>query len=173
MSDISKIRIVHIVTRLDFGGAQFNTLYTAANLDRSAFEVHLLAGPGGTMDKDIPMSHGSVLHKDIDISIIPELRREISPFYDIKAVFSIAAKLRQIRPDIVHTHSSKAGILGRMAARIAGVPIIVHTFHGFGFHPYQNAFTRNMYVLLEKFCAAFSSALIFVSKSNMDYAQWS
>ena len=170
MPENCKIKIVHIVTRLDFGGAQFNTLYTADNLDKSIFEVHLLAGPGGTMDKDIPMSHGSGHHKGIDISVIPELRREISPFYDIRAVFAIAAKLRQIRPDIVHTHSSKAGILGRIAARIAGVPLIIHTFHGFGFHPYQNALIRKIYVSLEKFCARFSSALIFVSKSNMDYA---
>ena len=161
MKTKKKYKIVHIVTRLDFGGAQFNTLYTASHLDPFRFEVSLLAGPGGTMEK-IP--------EDISVNVIPELRRSINPYYDIKALSALASRLKEIKPDLVHTHSSKAGILGRIAARMAGVPFIVHTFHGFGFHPYQNAAVRNLYVMLEKYCASFSSALVFVSKSNQEYA---
>jgi len=159
---MKKYKIAHIVTRLDFGGAQFNTLYTASHLDPARFDVSLLAGPGGTME-NIP--------EDIAVNVIPELRRSINPFYDLKALFALASRLKDIKPDLVHTHSSKAGILGRIAARMAGVPFIVHTFHGFGFHPYQNPAVRNLYVMLEKYCATFSSALVFVSKSNMEYAR--
>ena len=158
---MGKIKAVHIVTRLDFGGAQFNTMYTASHLNPRLFDITLLAGPGGTMEK---------LPNGIKAEIVPELRRSINPYYDLKALFALARRLKEIKPDIIHTHSSKAGILGRLAAKMAGVPFIIHTFHGFGFHPYQNPAVRNLYVMLEKYCASFSSALIFVSKSNMEYA---
>ena len=99
---MKKYKIAHIVTRLDFGGAQFNTLYTASHLDPARFDVSLLAGPGGTME-NIP--------EDIAVNVIPELRRSINPFYDLKALFALASRLKDIKPDLVHTHSSKAGIL--------------------------------------------------------------
>lgn len=156
-----RISVAHILTRLDMGGAQFNTLYTVANLNREQFNATLVAGPGGTME-GVP--------NDVEITFMSHLRREISPLHDIMAVFQIAAYLKRTRPDIVHTHSSKAGIIGRIAARIAGIPVIVHTAHGFGFNPYQNTVVRGFYVFLERLCARISSALIFVSKSNMDYA---
>lgn len=163
-----KIKVCHIVTRLDFGGAQFNTLYTASHLDKDCFDASIISGPGGTMSEN---TGGIPFISPEKLSVVNDLRREIGPFRDIKAVFRIAAQLKKIKPDIVHTHSSKAGILGRIAALMAGVPAIVHTFHGFGFHPYQNCFVRGFYVLLEKICASFSSRLVFVSKSNIEYAK--
>lgn len=156
------IKVAHIITRLDFGGAQGNTLYTAAHLDRSRFAVTLLAGPGGALDA---RAEAAITQ------FVPELRREINPFYDLLALHALYRRLKALSPGIVHTHSSKAGILGRLAAAAAGVPVIMHTFHGFGFHPGQNFLVRNLYITLERFCARFCARLIFVSKDNMATAR--
>lgn len=150
-----------MVTRLDMGGAQFNTVYTVTHLNKDIFDVYLLAGPNGTM-QNIP--------DGTKVEFIPQLQRSINPVSDLKALLAIYKNIKKINPDIIHTHSSKAGILGRIAAYFARVPVIIHTFHGFGFHPLQNFLVRNTYILLEKICALFSSALIFVSESNIQYA---
>lgn len=155
-------RVVHLITRLDFGGAQGNTLYTARSLDRARFEVTLVAGRGGALQEQADASR----------TVFAEnLVREISPLRDLAALFELRSLFRRLRPDVLHTHSSKAGILGRLAAALAGVPVVVHTFHGFGFHPLQHFLVRGLYVLLEKFCARLSDALVFVSRSNMDTAR--
>ncbi|OIO05244.1 MAG: hypothetical protein AUJ51_00135 [Elusimicrobia bacterium CG1_02_56_21] len=152
------VKVAHIITRLDFGGAQANTLYTASALDRARFDALILSGPGGLLESKAEAGR-----------LIPVrcLAREIDPFKDTAAFFELSALLRGMGAAIVHTHSSKAGILGRLAAAAAGVPVIVHTFHGFGFHPRQNFFKRRTYILLEKICARFTDALVFVSRSNM------
>ncbi len=156
------VKVVHIITRLDFGGAQANTLYTAAHLDKDRFDATVIAGPGGILDgKAEP---GRLLHAS-------RLGREIRPLGDLAALLELRAMLRRLKPDLVHTHSSKAGILGRLAAALAGVPAVVHTFHGFGFHPRQNPLKRAFFVLLEKFCARLCGALVFVSRANMDTAR--
>ncbi len=156
------IKAAHIITRLDFGGAQANTLHTARTLDRSRFEASIICGHLGDID-----------HRVDDANIIraEHLVRQISPLEDLRAFFELRAKLGEMKPQIVHTHSSKAGILGRLAAWSAGVPVIIHTFHGFGFHPRQGFLKRNFYIALEKFCARFSDALVFVSKANMETAR--
>ncbi|MCI0567317.1 MAG: glycosyltransferase, partial [Acidobacteria bacterium] len=123
-----KIRICHIITLLELGGAQQNTLYTASHLDRRRFEVSLVAGPGGLLDAEaeaIPL---------LQTHWIPELVREVNPARDFVALMKLTRLLRRLKPDLVHTHSSKAGILGRWAAHLAGVGVVVHTIHGFGFH---------------------------------------
>jgi glycosyltransferase involved in cell wall biosynthesis len=156
------LKVAHIITRLDFGGAQGNTLYTAANLDRARFDAVIIAGPGGILENKA--EPGRLLTAG-------NLVREINPVKDLAAFFELRAMLRNLDPDIVHTHSSKAGIIGRLAAASAGVPAVIHTFHGFGFHPEQSAFKRSFYILLERFCARLSTALVFVSKANMETAR--
>ncbi len=157
-------KVIHLVTRLDLGGAQQNTLHTVRHLDPSKFEAVLLCGPGGMLDEEV--------RKDprMRVIFIESLHRDISPFHDLLALLELAKVFIAEKPAIVHTHSSKAGILGRLAAVLAGVPIVVHTYHGFGFHDRQPAFVKNLYVYLERLCARFTSALIFVSKANIDYA---
>ncbi|HAF94926.1 MAG: hypothetical protein A2021_07935 [Elusimicrobia bacterium GWF2_52_66] len=155
-------KVIHIITKLEFGGAQENTLYTAAHLDKGRFSVKLACGPGGEL---------SGKTGGIDTVYIPSLRREINPFGDIAAFFGLYRLLKKEKPDVAHTHSSKAGILGRLAARLAGVPVIVHTVHGFGFNNRQNLLKRKLFVFLEKFCAQLADALIFVSVSNMETAR--
>ncbi len=156
------VKVAHIITRLDFGGAQGNTLYTVRTLDRSRYVTVLICGPGGDLDGG---GH------DGDVRRAAHLAREIAPLKDLLAFFELRAMLLAIDPDIVHTHSSKAGILGRLAAWSAGARVIIHTFHGFGFHPRQSFLVRWLYVTLEKFCARFSDALVFVSEANLRTAR--
>ncbi|HAH31517.1 MAG TPA: hypothetical protein DCL44_04295 [Elusimicrobia bacterium] len=154
-------KIIHIITKLELGGAQSNTIYTAAHLDKEHFLVSLVCGPGG----DLSGKTG-----DTNTITVPFLRREVNPFRDGAALLELYLLLKKEKPDLVHTHSSKAGILARAAARLAGVPVIVHTFHGFGFHDRQNFIKRRLYIFLEKLCARFTDALIFVSAANRETA---
>jgi glycosyltransferase involved in cell wall biosynthesis len=158
-----RIKVAHLITRLELGGAQRNTLHTAAHLDPARFDVLLVAGAGGMLDAE---TNGAPYRT----VLLDSLAREVNPLRDLLALLELWKLLAAERPDVVHTHSSKAGILGRLAAALAGVPVVVHTYHGFGFHDRQNPVARSVYVLLERLCAALSSALVFVSRANVDYA---
>ena len=156
-----KLKVIHIITMLEMGGAQGNTLFTVANLDRSKFDVGLITGPGGILDeeaKKIP---------DISLTFAPPLVREVHPVKDALALAALTKILKREKPDIVHTHSSKAGILGRLAAKAAGVPRVIHSIHGFGFNRYQRLFERSAYVLLERWMAHFTDVLIAVAEENI------
>jgi glycosyltransferase involved in cell wall biosynthesis len=157
-------KVVHLVTRLDLGGAQQNTLHTIRHLNRALYEPVLVCGRGGLLDDEAA--------KDPAIRVVwaDSLHRDISPLHDLLALLELTRIFLAEKPDIVHTHSSKAGILGRLAAVLSGVPVVVHTYHGFGFHDRQPAFVKNLYVILERLCARFTDALVFVSKANIAYA---
>lgn len=159
-----RIKVAHIVTLLELGGAQQNTLYTVQTLDRSRFEAILLCGRGAFLDREASTN-------EFPVFFVNTLVRPIRPLQDLFAVFEMMLILRREKPDVVHTHSSKAGILGRWAAWLAGVPVIVHTYHGFGFTAEQKWLTRRIYVFLEKLTAPLSTALITVSKSNRTEAR--
>ena len=113
------IKVAHVVTRLDLGGAQQNTLHTVRTLDRARFSPLLICGEGGVLDAEV---RGDPAVRAI---FLPDLVREVAPARDLLALFQLANLLRAERPDVVHTHSSKAGILGRLAAATAGVPVVV------------------------------------------------
>jgi len=155
---MAKIKVVHIITLLELGGAQENTLYTCEHLDKNKFDVMLLCGKGGILDAQT---------KNIRIYFVKELMREICPFYDLIAFIKIYKILKKEKPDIVHTHSSKAGIIGRWAAYYAKVPLIIHTFHGFGFNDEQNYFVRKIYILAERLTAKITDKLVAVSYENI------
>jgi glycosyltransferase involved in cell wall biosynthesis len=156
-----KLKVVHIITMLEMGGAQGNTLFTVANLDRSRFEVGLITGPGGILDDEARKI------ADLDLKFVSTLVRPVQPFKDLAALVEITKILKKAKPDIVHTHSSKAGIIGRLAARIAGVPKVIHSIHGFGFNPYQKFLVRWLYIYLEKLMAGCSDVLIAVAEENI------
>ncbi len=158
-----RIKVAHIITQLELGGAQQNTLYTVEHLARERFEPILLCGRGAYLDKETE-------RVDFQTFFINSLVRPVSPFLDLVALAEIFLVLRREKPLIVHTHSSKAGILGRWAARLAGVPLIIHTFHGFGFTPEQNFWTRRFFIWLEKAAARISTALVAVSHANREEA---
>ncbi len=153
------LRICHLITQLELGGAQQNTLYTLGHLNRQRFAPSLIAGEAGALDAE-------ARELDIPFVQIPELVRPIAPQLDATALKKLTASLHVLKPDVVHTHSSKAGVLGRVAAALAGVPVIVHTVHGWGFHPGQTAAKRGLFVALEKLVTPLTTQLIAVSQAN-------
>jgi glycosyltransferase involved in cell wall biosynthesis len=161
-----RAKVVHIITKMELGGAQQNTLFTVAHLNPAEFQAHLLAGPGGELF-DQAQTCGR-------FHLVPDLIREVRPLQDLKAFLQIKKILEEIKagqpsaPVIVHTHSSKAGILGRLAAWAAGMPIIIHSIHGYGFNDYQPAPVRWLYILLERLCSHVTSFFIAVSQANID-----
>jgi glycosyltransferase involved in cell wall biosynthesis len=158
-----RIRVVHLITKLELGGAQLNTLYTAEHLDPTRFDAYLLCGPGGLLKSRLA---------DVErLHVVPALGRAIRPGRDIQALFQLVRLFRRIQPQIVHTHSSKAGILGRAAATLARVPIVIHSVHGFSFSPLQPFFTRHFYQLAEKACRPLTDHFVFVAQGDMDRAR--
>jgi len=155
------MRIAHLITRLILGGAQENTLLTCEDLLRiHGDDVLLITGP--------PLGpEGSLVERarrnGVPLEILPALRREIHPLRDVQSYFQIKRALKKFRPDVVHTHSGKAGLLGRVAARSLRVPVIVHTVHGAPFHPYQGRGARTLFQFCERYAAKRSDALVSVA----------
>jgi len=161
---MSKTRIAHVITRLDLGGAQQNTLYCCEHHDRRKYEVYLVAGEGGHLDLDTRL-----LPSDTHVHLVHWLKHPVRPWSDLSAFFRLVSFFKKEDIQIVHTHSSKAGILGRLAAVWAGVPVVVHTVHGWGFHEGQAGWLKNVYVALERLCARWTGMLIAVSEENKRY----
>ena len=159
------VPVVHIITKLELGGAQQNTLFTVAHLDRHRFLPCLITNPEGLLLPE------ALTMKGVKTFFIPELIREINPFMDIRALFKIKGILQEIKKDdspmIVHTHSSKAGILGRWGAKFAKSDAIIHTIHGFGFHDYQPLPLKGFLIFLEMVTARITDAFIAVSRANI------
>ena len=160
------IKVVHIITKLELGGAQQNTLYTVSHLDKGKFIPILITGSEGLLVDDAK-------RLGIEAHFLPSLVREINPVKDITALLDIRRLLLRIKrssqsPIIVHTHSSKTGIIGRWAAYLAGIPVIIHTYHGYGFNDYQSFLKRRLFVLLERLTARITTRFIAVSKNNIE-----
>ncbi|HEV8702724.1 MAG TPA: glycosyltransferase family 4 protein [Candidatus Polarisedimenticolia bacterium] len=154
------VRVCHVITRLELGGAQDNTLYTVSHLG-APFVPSLLCGPGGILDEEAS-------RLGVPVRFVPSLQRPIRPHRDLAALVHLHRLFREMRPDIVHTHSSKAGVVGRLAARLAGVPHVVHTIHGFGFHAGQPWPIRRALVGAERLAARATSHFIAVSRANLE-----
>ncbi len=159
---MTRIRVLHAITLLELGGAQRNTLDTVALLDRSRFAAGLACGVGAELYAE---AQGLT---DVRLFPLPHLRREVRPLADIAALGELRAAIRAFRPDIVHTHSSKAGVLGRIAARRERVPVVIHSIHGFGFGPHQRAPVRWAFVAAERYVARWTDHFIAVSRRNLE-----
>ena len=161
----SPIPVIHLITRLIVGGAQENTLYTATLLDPKRFMIQVLSGAQTGAE-------GSLIEEarqqGIQLIILPELVRQISPVHDLLALLKLIRTLRKSRCKVLHTHSSKAGILGRLAGRIAGTPVIIHSVHGWSFHEYMSPWLRKTYIFLERWMANSCQALIAVSQKDIE-----
>ena len=143
--------IVHIITRLILGGAQENTLITCKELSARGHDVTLITGPALGPEGELFEQTKNQKYKTI---VVDSLRRQINPLYDIPAYRAIKKLLTEIQPDIVHTHSAKAGILGRFAAySLNPRPKIVHSVHGLSFHEYQNKLLNKFYIAAERAAA--------------------
>lgn len=154
------MKVCHLITRLILGGAQENTVLTCEGLHARGHEVTLLTGPAIGPEGEL-LSRAR--RGGYRVVVLEELRREVRPLRDLRAHRRILTLLREIRPNVLHTHSSKAGILGRRAgARLGGMKI-VHTIHGLPFHPYQPATVRWLYIALERRAARRSDAIVSVA----------
>lgn len=171
------MKIVHIITRLILGGAQENTLITCKLLAERGHEVTLITGPAIGPEGALFEQTKNANFKTI---VVDELRREINPVIDIPAYFKLKKILKELRPDIVHTHSAKAGILGRYAGwalKIKGsdtfnfCPLVVHTIHGLAFHKYQNPLLSKFYIAIEKATAQKTDAFITVADTMTEKAK--
>jgi glycosyltransferase involved in cell wall biosynthesis len=157
-----KPKVIHVITKLELGGAQKVTLMTLERLPRDRYELGLVTGPEGLL-----VDWASRIEK-LDRVWLPSLIREVRPVQDLKALFSMLRLFQREKPLIVHTHSSKAGILGRWAAKLAGVPFIFHTAHGFGFHDFQRPMVKRVYVFLERITTRITTKLVVVSYANAE-----
>lgn len=154
--------VCHVITKLELGGAQEVALYAVSHLDRSKFRPILVAGPGGLLTeeaKSLP---------DVDIHILSSLTRRVHVLADLAAFVELICVFRRLRPAIVHTHSSKAGILGRWAAWCARVPVIIHTVHGYGITPAQSYWLRRVLILLERMTGWITTYWIAVAQTDIE-----
>jgi glycosyltransferase involved in cell wall biosynthesis len=161
VGQLPPVRMLHVITRLIRGGADENTLYTVRGLDPTRYVVDLVVGRGSEMEHlDLP-GHVRVLPVD-------ELVRDPNPWLDTIALLRLAWIIRRGRYEIVHTHTAKAGFLGRLAAALVGTPIIVHTVHGVTFHEHLSRPMRAFYLLLERIAARFTDQFVTVGEDVKD-----
>lgn len=160
-----KIRVLHIITRLDKGGSADNTLLSVLGLNKEVFKVDLLSGKTNfPSPKLIQLKEQNL----IQYKEIGQLARAIHPFKDISALSQLYQYIKKGRYDIVHTHSSKAGLLGRLAARMAGVKHIIHTPHGHIFYGYYGRCLSFMFIILERWAARFTEKIITLTNAGKE-----
>lgn len=157
-------RILRIINRFNLGGPTYNAAYLTKHV-QSGYETMLV---GGMKDKTEDSSQFIVENLGITPEVISEMRREINPFHDYAAYKRLKAIIADYKPDIVHTHASKPGALGRLAAHKMKVPVIVHTFHGHVFHSYFNPAVTRFYKGLERKLAAMSTRIIAISDKQKE-----
>jgi glycosyltransferase involved in cell wall biosynthesis len=156
------MRVTHVITRLIVGGAQENTIASVLGLrQKPGMEVRLVAGPTHGSEGSLePLCQS----REGLLTIVPELVRPVHPWKDLLALRRLTALFRAGRPEIVHTHSAKAGILGRLAAARAGVPVIIHTIHGPSFGAFQGAAANLVFRSAERYAGRVTNH--FVSVAN-------
>ncbi len=152
-----RIRVLHVITRLIRGGADENTVFTVERMDGGRYDSDIVAGRGSEVQGFSPRIQACT-------RVLPDLVRDPNPVLDIVALVKLVRIIREGRYDIVHTHTAKGGFLGRLAARIAGVPHVVHTLHGVTFHDHVPPVVRGFYVLLERFAARYCDVMITVGE---------
>ena len=162
------MRIVHVITRLILGGAQENTLLTVDGLHhRHGDDVTLITGPAEEPEGDL---FARAAERGLKVELMPELVRAIRPGADFRAYRALRASIRRLRPEVVHTHSSKAGIVGRAAAWAERVPAVVHTIHGLPFGPSESPAKNRLYIALERWAARRCHAIVSVCDAMTEQA---
>ena len=156
MKTKGRIKILHIHTRACVGGSAYNTLYSMNGMPADVYEPMLISGPGGQFLELVKKYN----HKSF---LAPFLRNPINPLYDLISFLQLWWIIFMVKPDIVHTHNSKAGILGRWAARVCGVKTVIHTLHGnvlIG----RCMFIQKLYIFLERLTGYITDHLIVISR---------
>ncbi|MEP7133756.1 MAG: glycosyltransferase family 4 protein [Chloroflexota bacterium] len=161
-----KIRVLLVATRLTIGGDMNVILDIASFLNSHPhFEVHLAVGPVPPQEVDLTYQANE---RGIPLVMIPSMVTDINPWRNLRSSAELYAHMRKGKYDIVHTHNAIAGAVGRLAAVLARVPVIIHHVHGWGLRDDMSKMVRLFYVGAERFCATFSSRLIAVSKPNIE-----
>ena len=168
-------KILHIITRLDMGGSAQNTLLTCLELSRK-YEMSLVCGlsqESNMTDSEQGAVNGLINDaraNGVKIVPIPSLVRRISPLNDIRALYDLFRIIKTEKPDVVHTHTSKAGILGRLAAKIARVPLIVHTPHGHVFFGHFGPILSRIFLWVERLFAPLTDRVVALTdRESRDY----
>jgi glycosyltransferase involved in cell wall biosynthesis len=159
------MRIVHVITRLIVGGAQENTLLSCEGQHDAGHDVTLITGP--------PMGpEGSLMERatgyGYKVEVVDEMRRAILPLKDWRTYRKLIRRFGGLRPDVVHPHASKAGIIGRRAAHKAGVPAVIHTIHGLAFTASTSRLVNGVYKWLERKAAPVSDRIVCVADAMRD-----
>jgi len=158
-----RVKVLRIIARLNIGGPAIHTILLTAGLDNQGFESTLVTGVEGEYE-------GNMLDlaaaKGVEPIIIPQLRRNIDPIGGLITLFKLYRLMRRERPHIVHTHTATAGLLGRLAAKLAGVPVVLHTFHGHVLHGYFGPLRSRVLVRMERFLARLSDRIVTVSEGQ-------
>ena len=163
---MERTRVLHIITEMERGGAQLFTLFTVENLGHDRFDPYLLSNPRGVLNGD---AQKTLRERFLTVT---SLVRPLSPLDDLKALFQIRNMVRSLNPEIVHTHSSKAGILGRWAAKLSAREVkLVHTVHGFAFSPFHGRFSNTVYKTLERLTAPITDLFLFVTDEDRKEAE--
>jgi glycosyltransferase involved in cell wall biosynthesis len=155
------MRVTHVITRLIVGGAQENTIATVLGLSsRPGIQVDLISGPTSGPEGSLQNRVETLPER---LTVVPELVRPIAPARDLLAVAKLTRIFSTHPPDIVHTHSGKAGVIGRLAAARAGVGIIVHTIHGPSFGPWQGTLANLVFKTAERKAARVTTHFVVVA----------
>src|SRR3954466_8774976 len=163
------MRIVHVITRLIIGGAKENTLLTVEDLHHHyKDDVTLITGPAEGPEGDL---FARAQAQGLKVEVMPELVRAIRPATDLRAYMKLRSAFRRLKPQVVHTHSSKAGILGRAAAWHEQVPVVVHTIHGMPFGTFESPLKNRLYITLEQWAAWRCHAIVSVCDAMTEQAR--
>lgn len=163
---MSPIRVLRVITRLNVGGPAINAILLSSALDDGAeFRSTLVAGTTAPREGDMLELARA---RSVEPLVLPALGREISPLDDLVALARVVQLVRRLQPDVVHTHMAKAGTVGRLAARICGVPLIVHTYHGHVFHSYFGKARTRLFLTIERALALGTDRIIVVGDGQRD-----
>ena len=157
------ITVDHVITRLTMGGSSENTVLTIEDLARADYDSTLVLGP----ESETPVVDDA-RRRGCRIVEMSTLGREVHPLRDLAAVGQLWRRFRRARPSIVHTHTSKAGFVGRLAARLAGVPVIIHQPHGHIFYGYWSAPKTALFVMLERLAARWTDTIVTLTPREVE-----
>jgi len=157
------VRILHIHTLPVISGSGINTFLTMRGMKGNRYEPVLACAPGGALI-DLVQRHG------MEVKTFPSLVQPLHPLKDFQAILDLTGHLMTKRYQVVHTHNSKAGFIGRLAAKLARVPVIVHTVHGFAFHGQEPPWRRSLFRSLERLASHWCDQMIFISQPLIDWA---
>lgn len=161
--DMRKIKVLRLIARVNIGGPAQNVVFLTEGLDNRKYDSSLIYGSVEKGEGD--MSY-LVKERNIKHIFIPEFTRKINFLNDIKSFVKIVSIMRREKPDIVHTHTAKAGTLGRVAAMLARVPVKVHTYHGHIFHGYFGKSKTLMFLFIERILSRFTDRIIAISENQ-------